>query len=157
MHVRTGDPELAREINRALVLEYLRNHEMISRAEIARKLNLSRATVSSVVNELIESHLISEISEGSSTETGRRPPVMLILNTSKKFVIGVDLETTNIVATLANLKGEIIIKIRIPTDRNHSVENVIAQVTELVNGVIFQSGMNKSVIIGLGMAVAVTV
>ena len=157
MHVRTGDPELAREINRALVLEYLRNHEMISRAEIARKLNLSKATVSSVVNELIESHLISETGEGSSTETGRRPPVMLTLNTSKKFVIGVDLETTNIVAALANLKGEIIIKIRIPTDRNHSVENVIAQVTELVNRVISQSGMNKSVIIGLGMAVAVTV
>jgi hypothetical protein len=48
MHVRTGDPELAREINRALVLEYLRKHEMISRAEITRMSQFMRSVLKKV-------------------------------------------------------------------------------------------------------------
>lgn len=158
VHVRTGDPELLREINRSLVLGYLRSHDEVSRAEIARRLNLSRATVSNVINDLIENQIVSESGSGDSAlETGGRPPVILTINTSSKYVIGVDLGTTNTVAAIANLKGEIIEKIRIPTDRNHSVENIVEQVTNLVTQITTKANIPSDMVIGLGIAVAGTV
>jgi glucokinase-like ROK family protein len=155
---RTGDPELLREINRSLILSYLRHHEEVSRAEIARKLNLSRATVSNVINDLIVNKIVTETGSGDSAlETGGRPPVILTINKLDKFVIGVDLGTTNTVAAIANLKGEIIEKIRIPTDRNHSVENIVEQVSNLVTQIVAKANIKSEMVIGLGIAVAGTV
>lgn len=70
MEIRTGDPELAREINKAHVLNLLRGREMISRADITRALQLSKVTVSAVVSELIEEGLVKEIGEGNSLPSG---------------------------------------------------------------------------------------
>ena len=154
MRVRTGDPEMAREINRALVLHLLRNHKAISRAWIARRLHLSKVTISTIINDLLEKGYVLEIGEGSSIEKGGRRPIMLSLNTSSKFVIGVDLGTTNTVSAIGDLKGNILIEKRVPTSRNHDVENVIGQVVHLVDETISEYGVDRDKIVGLGLAVA---
>lgn len=154
VQVRTGDPEMAREINRALIMHLLRHHESIPRAEIARRLNLSKVTVSAIISDLLENGYVVEIGKGATIKKGGRRPIMLSLDTSNKFVIGVDLGTTNTVAAIGNLKGAILKKVRIPTARNHSIENIIGQVSRLVSEIINGSEINKSKIIGLGLSVA---
>jgi glucokinase-like ROK family protein len=145
---------MAREINRALILHVLRNHEAITRAEIARRLQLSKVTVSAIINDLLEDNLVVEIGEGSAFEKGGRRPIMLSLNVSNHFVIGVDLGTTNTVAAIGDLKGKVCHKIRIPTSKNHSVENILEQISCLIDEIIDKSGKLRKEIIGIGMAVA---
>ncbi|KPJ62180.1 MAG: hypothetical protein AMJ42_00020 [Deltaproteobacteria bacterium DG_8] len=154
MRLRTGDPEMAREINRALVLHLLRNHEAISRTWIARHLHLSKVTISTIINDLLEKGYVLEIGEGSSIEKGGRRPIMLSLNTSSKFVVGVDLGTTNTVLAIGDMKGNVLKEKRVPTSRNHRVENIIGQVAYLVDETIRESGVNRDKIVGLGVAVA---
>jgi len=154
MHVRTGDPEMAREINRALILHILRNHEAITRAEIARRLKLSKVTVSAIINDLLERGLVVEIGEGSAFEKGGRRPIMLSLNFSNHCVIGVDLGTTNTVAAIGDLKGKVCDKIRIPTSKNHSVENILGQIAYLIDEIIDKSGKQREEIVGIGLSVA---
>ncbi len=60
-----------RYINRQIVLNYVREKEPISRAEISHETALQRSTVSLIVEELKSEGLIYEI-EGEST--GGRPP-----------------------------------------------------------------------------------
>ncbi len=55
MPIRTDDPKMAREINRALILDLLRKNEILSRAQIARLLHISKVTVSAVVSQLLRS------------------------------------------------------------------------------------------------------
>src|SRR5205814_9269963 len=69
-----------RDINRQIVLNYVREREPISRAEIARETALQRSTVSVIVDGLISEGLVEEIGEGEST--GGRPPTMLRLRTA---------------------------------------------------------------------------
>ena len=154
IRIRTGDPELMRQINRAVILDLLRNNGKLSRAQIARKLKLSKATVSRVVNELIKDLIIEETGEGDAGEAGGRRPIMVDINSCNKFVMGIDLGTTNTVIAIANLKGEIINKIRVPTNRNHSIDTIIAQVTDLVEDILKQSNIKKNMVVGLGIAVA---
>jgi predicted NBD/HSP70 family sugar kinase len=145
---------MAREINRALVLNLLRTHDSIPRAEIARRLLLSKVTVSTIVGELLESGVVVEVGVGASVEKGGRRPIMLSLNTSDRFVVGVDLGTTNTVAAVGDLKGEVLKKTRIPTSRNHSVDTIVRQITRLVDEIVLKSKVDREHIVGVGLAVA---
>lgn len=61
-----------RDINRQIVLNYVREREPISRAAIARESALQRSTVSAIVDALQAEGLVEEVGEGEST--GGRPP-----------------------------------------------------------------------------------
>ena len=75
-----------RDINRQIVLNYVREREPISRAEIARETELQRSTVSAIVDCLIGEGLVEEIGAGEST--GGRRPTLLRLRTAGAIAIG---------------------------------------------------------------------
>ncbi|WP_217582073.1 helix-turn-helix domain-containing protein, partial [Lysinibacillus sp. GbtcB16] len=75
---QTGDLNLVKKINKSIVLHHIRTDSPISRARIAEMTGLTKATVSSLVNELIESSLVEEIGAGESS--GGRKPMMLLFN-----------------------------------------------------------------------------
>ena len=150
----TGDPQLMRQINQGLVLNLLRNHKELSRTQIAELSLLSKPTISRVINDLLDNDIVIETREGNSASTGGRKPVMITLNSKGRYVVGVDLGTTNTVVAMANLKGEIIKKKRVPTNRNHSVENILTQVSSMVNEIINESGISRDLIEGLGVSEA---
>src|SRR6188474_1670212 len=79
-----------RDINRQIVLNYVRERGPISRAEIAHETALQRSTVSLIVEELRVDGLIEEVSGES---TGGRPPILLSLRTADAVAIGVDVDT----------------------------------------------------------------
>ena len=55
--MQTGSKELIRDINFHLILEAIINEGPISRAALAKHLGLTKATVSSIVQELLDSGL----------------------------------------------------------------------------------------------------
>jgi predicted NBD/HSP70 family sugar kinase len=119
-----------RDINRQIILNYVREKGPISRADIAKITALQRSTVSLIVEELLQTGLIEEIYGESS---GGRPPQLLSLRTSHAFAIGVDLgKKTTIVAT-TDLSGQILDREEFPTDKDFdkTIEMVIAATNAL--------------------------
>ncbi len=57
----TGNQEYIRDMNRALVLEAIANHPPLSRADLAKMLHLTKATVSTIVQELLDRQLVTEL------------------------------------------------------------------------------------------------
>ena len=82
----TADHNLIRRHNVALVLDYLRRNGPISRAEVAGGLGLTRSTVSSIINELLDDDLVRETTF-QSDRIGR-PGMELELNPDGGFAIG---------------------------------------------------------------------
>jgi len=154
MSIVKGDPEFAREINKLLILDCLRRKKKVSRVAIARSLNLTKGTISTIINNLINHKLVIEIGEGTSQKQGGRKPVLLSLNSSEKYVIGVDIGTNSIVIALSNLRGEVLKKNRIPTSHNKSVDNITRQVEIMIKEMINDTKINKENIIGCGISVA---
>src|SRR5437762_12927683 len=96
---RTAGVATIRNINRQIVLNYVRVRAPISRAEIARETSLQRSTVSAIVDDLEFRGMIEEI--GTGTSTGGRKPKLLQLKGGTPAAIGVDVtprETTIAVA-----------------------------------------------------------
>jgi len=77
--------------NRCQVLKVITDCNPISRAEIARVTELSPQTISNIVSDLAETAFIREIGAGEFSTPGRKP-ILLELNESAYYVVGVDLE-----------------------------------------------------------------
>ena len=102
--MRTGSKELIRDINSHLILEIILQEGRISRAALAKKSGLTKATVSAIVLELIEKKLVIEVGS-DDTSTGRKP-ILLTFNASCGHVLSIDLNVDTIAAMTSNLLGE---------------------------------------------------
>src|SRR5689334_434978 len=102
-----------RYINRQIVLNFIREKEPISRAEISHETALQRSTVSLIVDELKTRGLIYEI-EGEST--GGRPPTLLRLRAAASLAIGIDIGTAHTTIAVADLAGRIVDREKFETD-----------------------------------------
>lgn len=106
MHYATGDKQLIKEINRSAILKLVWDKESISRAEIAKTLGLTPATISGGIAALIKQGIIREAGMGSSS--GGRKPVLVELDENAMFFIGVDVHKDVVKAAVINIKGRII-------------------------------------------------
>ena len=102
-----------RYINRQIVLNYVREKEPISRAEISHETALQRSTVSLIVEDLKNQGLVYEI-EGEST--GGRPPTLLKLRAAGCTAIGVDIGTARTTVATGDLVGRVLRREVFPTD-----------------------------------------
>lgn len=106
-----------RSINKQIVLNYVRDQEPISRAELSRLTELQRSTVSIIIEEFVSEGLIEEIGAGSST--GGRRPTMLRLNPEGVMSIGVDVTPTITTVAMCNIAGKIIECFDFPTESSY--------------------------------------
>ncbi|TYP71860.1 ROK family transcriptional regulator [Paenibacillus methanolicus] len=102
----TGDLAMIKKINTAIVLEAVLKHAPLSRAQISERTGLNKATVSSLVQDLIDASLIVETGPGESS--GGRKPVILLFNARAGFAVGIDLGVNYIRGVLTDLEGTVV-------------------------------------------------
>ena len=117
-----------RDINRRIVLNYVREREPISRAEIARETELQRSTISAIVEDLTREGLIEEVGEGEST--GGRRPTMLKLRAAGPIAVGVSITPTCTTIATSDLAGHMIDQQQFLTDPHKILNQVISSVRE---------------------------
>lgn len=120
-----------RDINRQIVLNYVRERGPISRAEIAHETALQRSTVSLIVEELRVDGLIEEVSGES---TGGRPPILLSLRTADAVAIGVDVGTNRTIVATSDLAGRVLEQYQFETnpDANETTKEIIDRARKFI-------------------------
>lgn len=95
-----------RDINQTIFLHLIREHQPISRADIAKFTGLRPGTVSSIVNRLIKNNFVYEGTEGPSS--GGRPPRNLHINAESFYVLAIDIGVSDTVFAVSDFNGRII-------------------------------------------------
>lgn len=114
-NVNVARSNTIRDINRQIILNYVREEGPISRADIARITDLQRSTVSLIVDELLKTGLVEEVYGESS---GGRPPQLLSLKSSHAVALGIDLGKKQTIVATTDLSGRILEEVEFPTDRD---------------------------------------
>ena len=117
-----------RDINRQIVLNYVREREPISRAEIARETDLQRSTISAIVEDLKTEGLVEEVGEGEST--GGRRPTLLKLRAAEPIALGVSITPTCTTIATSDLAGRVIDQEEFLTDADKTLNQVISVVRD---------------------------
>lgn len=101
---RRANSETARDINRSLVLNAIRTHQPISRADLARQTGLQRSTISLIIEQLIGERWVEE-GPVRQLPRGRRPR-LLALNIERAGIIGVNVMPGSTSIVLADLNAD---------------------------------------------------
>jgi predicted NBD/HSP70 family sugar kinase len=163
--IRRGDWQLMADMNRNLVVNMLRTHPTMSRADLVRATRLSGPTVSSIVADLTVRGLVEEVGQGISS--GGRPPSLLRLNEKANHVIGLKLMGHAISLVVTDLRAAVIYTQVTPLPQwaaatagptappaRREPEVVIDAVCEAIQTAISSSGVATDRIIGVGIGVA---
>ncbi|MFC6020269.1 ROK family protein [Plantactinospora solaniradicis] len=141
-----------RATNLAVVLRFVRVHAPCSRADIAASTGLNKATVSSLVAELIERRLVRET--GLAENRIGRPATMLVLDGAPYAAIGIEVSIDELTVVAVDLAGTELLSWRRAFDGStaspgRAVSAIAALAGRAVNRV---AGQHRQV---LGLTVAV--
>src|SRR5215212_4748286 len=147
----TGNRELIRAINRSHVLNAIKSHGPIGRADIARQTGLSPATVTSISAKLISQKLVLEKSAGDSS--GGRPPILLVINPKGGYVVGIKLTETHAVCALTDLEALVIAKSSMSLSGQDPAQ-VVDDLAQMVLTFIREQKIIKKQLLGVGIGLA---
>lgn len=96
-----------RQANERLVLDAIRRHPGISRAELARRAGFAPTSVAFVVDRLLKAGLIRENKPDRSPRTSGRPPTALHLLAAARHAVGIEVARPCSRVVLTDLEGAI--------------------------------------------------
>lgn len=94
----------SRDINRRIALNLIREHQPLSRADLARRMKVGRGVISVLVGELIAEGMIYE---GATGEAARgRKPTFLHIRTQDRIIVAVDIRFSRTTLMLTDFGGQ---------------------------------------------------
>ena len=101
------DHATMRDMNQALIFDTVRVNAPLSRAALASLTGLNKATVSSLVKELLRAGWVREVGTDSSASDVGRPGINLEPNPEAGYLIGAEIGVNFISVVIANFGIEI--------------------------------------------------
>ncbi len=146
----TWNQQVVKKNNKALVLQLIIENEPISRADIAQISGLHKATVSSLVNELLEEVLIYESGPGESS--GGRRPVNLHFNNTAGYAIGIDIGVNQVLCVLTDLSGNIHIELNEKVNRT-PFPAIMSKIQTMIQVLMDKMPVSRYGVVGIGVGV----
>jgi predicted NBD/HSP70 family sugar kinase len=124
-YAELASSEVARDINRDVVLELIRTKQPISRADLSRLSGLQPSTISSIVEQLLNEKWIVE-GAAARRPRGRRP-TLLSLNSDMVITVA-DIRPHQAVIAVVDLNGRFLSREALPlvSDPERGVGNIIS-------------------------------
>lgn len=143
------------DLGRVRVLRALTEKPWLSRADLVRMTGLARATVGSVVYDLMAAGVVRETGQAATvgSRTGR-PPQMLSLKPDAAFALGLDIGHDHVRVIMTDIGGTT------RWDRTEAVavdndsEGALGIAARLVAAAIEECGVPRSKLLGLGLGIA---
>ncbi|MFI9151400.1 ROK family protein [Streptomyces sp. NPDC053367] len=142
-----------RRRNLARVMHAVRAEGPLSRAAVASRIGLTRAAVSTLVDELIRTGLLEELGPERPGRVGR-PGSALAVSGQGPAGIGAEIGVDHLAVCAVDLRGVVRARaVRHGTNRGRAPEPVVAELTELIRQVVAEA--DGSGLWPAGLAVAV--
>ena len=152
--MQTGDIRLIKNINERLVLNLIREHKLISGAELANLTGMRPSTISSLLKELQKKSLVINQGKGESTIKGGKRPFLWSLNKDVGYTIGIDLEINQAIGVMLDLDTNVIHR-KIYKDQVIKKPEDLAELTSSVVGDLLKE-QKKTLKSLLGMGVGIS-
>lgn len=145
--------QLLRHINAMRILRLLRRGAVMSRADIARELGLTRATVGNAMTALLGSGLVME---GVASQAGPRvgrPGVDVMLDPAGAFSIGVEIGMRSISVVVINLVSTVVAQRHDRIGDFRDPDQLVGRILRTVEELRGEADMPSDRISGVGVAI----
>jgi predicted NBD/HSP70 family sugar kinase len=154
--IAVDTPLNLRDVGRLRVLEALYGSGRTSRPELIRLTGLSRATVSSIIADMISAGLVQEETTPAEAETRTtgRPAQPLSLDPGAAYAIGADIGHQHIRVMLCDLFGTPVWDTAIAKDVDRAPYETLDLTADLIHRAMRERDIPMERILGLGAGIA---
>ncbi len=142
--------------NRKQILHIMREFGPISRVDIAAQLDLTRAAVTIITNDMIEQGVLKELGEAPIDEKnpkkGRRK-ILIDINKNSKFVLGAMINEHSISVGLSNIAGDMLDKELMPLTDEVDQQDIISFIAKTSQKMIKKAGLTDKQVLGMGVGI----
>src|SRR4051794_2864839 len=140
-----------REANRLRVVDELRRHGSLSRADLARATGLSATTITALVGDLVARGVVVEHDAAAPEPAGRgRPPVLLRLDASAGGALGIDFGHRHLRVAAADLSRTVLAERTIELDVDAAAAGSLDAAARLAREVLEEAGLAPERVLGAG-------
>jgi predicted NBD/HSP70 family sugar kinase len=141
-------PTDGRRQNLSLVLQVLYTEGAMSRADLARRLSITKVTVSDLVGELLERGQVVEVGQSDASRPGK-PAMLVDVDRHGLQVVGLDLTGLQVLrAAVLDLDGTVLRRVERPLSGSAVGEDVVADVLALTRDAV---ALASSPLLGIGV------
>jgi len=142
--------------NRMQILRVIRESGPISRVDVASALEITRAAVTIITNEMIEEGVLVEIGEApidaEKLQKGRRK-ILIDINVNSRFALGATVDEKEVSIGLTNLNADVLDKSSMVIDERTTSKDIISFIIQKSNEMMENACLSKDKVIGLGIGV----
>lgn len=142
--------------NRMQILRVIRESGPISRVDVASALEITRAAVTIITNEMIEEGVLVEIGEApvntEKLQKGRHK-ILIDINVNSRFALGATVDEKEVSVGLTNLNSEVLDKASMIIDERTTSKDIINYIIKTSNEMVENSCLTEDKILGLGVGV----
>lgn len=135
--------------SRGAVLDLIRSEGPVSRVELADITGFTQATMSNVVRQLLTDGLVVEYGRGEST--GGKPRVLLQINASARYAVGIQIGADFLVYVVTDLNGAIVGRTRTRGVGAAGPEQIVEAIGIRVRALLANLGIDASLVVGIGL------
>jgi predicted NBD/HSP70 family sugar kinase len=138
--------------NENLLLSILRRHGEISQAQLCKQAGLSSSTTSYIVGRLREKNLILE-ERGQSSRRGAKP-VIVSINPSGRFVVGIEINPTDVFLGLFNFNCRLVESVRVLVGEDRSPQTIVNLLEISARGLLAKHNVPETMLAGIGVTLS---
>lgn len=137
---------------RQRVYESVRSAGQIPRVDVAKHLNVSPASVTLQVSDLLRNGLLQEVEAPPPPGHRGRPPVALSIRAQAGYVIGLKLSDANHTGVIIDLAGQPVADTSVTRDPCRvSPEEIVNEASDLVAHLLARADLPEGKILGVGL------
>jgi len=147
----TGHAGLIHAFNKSIVLQAVRRLQPVSRSSLARETGLTSATVSNLIQDLIQEGFVIESYPGRSK--GGRRPMLIELDDRNHFFLGLEIGVRHSTVVLVDLKARIRVRDTMLTPVEAKGDAPVAPLAGLCNRALQKAGVEPRQVVQLGVTI----
>jgi len=140
-----------RNRNLALVVNLLHQAAPISRAEIAQRTGINKATTSAIVRELVRRRIVVETGVRANSGDVGHPSIDLKINPDAGRVIGVEIRADCITGVVADLSPTILCRYSEDIPIHEGKEEILDRTRRIIRRTCDEAQGSKLPVLGLGL------
>jgi hypothetical protein len=146
-----------RQLNRMLVLNCVRMHGAIARAEVARHTGLSRTTIGNIVDDLLREGLVHESESQREIASGGRRVIPVHFNATYGYLLGVAMGRNHVTMLLADLAANVVKRSDVPFATARGPDVCLPELAAHLRAFVVEQRVAWSKVLGIGLGIPVPV
>ena len=150
MKYKKPSPRDLRRVNRTEILRKIYFEGPISRLEVSQQIGISPATVTNIVNDLLDKNIISE--PGVRRADSGRPSTMMVINPDYGYFIGIEVGETSVQVELFDISFNSCKRVHFDlAEKQITPARIVSEMVKGIDAVMNMQGIIDRNLVGIGI------